>query len=41
MFVTFVFVAAHVEAPSAEVSTATQPWREVFSIEAATLQHEA
>ena len=38
MFVTFGFVAAHVEAPSAEVSTAAQPWREGPSIETAALQ---
>ena len=41
VIVTVVCVAAHVEAPSAEVGTAAQPWREGFSIEAATLQHEA
>jgi hypothetical protein len=40
VIVTFVFVATHVQAPSAEVSTAAQPWREGFSIEAATLQHK-
>lgn len=40
MIVTVGCVAAHVEAPSTEVSSAAQPWRERFSIEAATLQLE-
>jgi hypothetical protein len=41
VIVTVVCVATHVQTPSAEVSTAAQPWRVVFSIEAAALQHEA
>jgi hypothetical protein len=38
--VAVIFVAAHVQAPSAEVGAAAQPWHVASSREAAALQQQ-